>query len=421
MRGGCRLLVMRMNKCLAHDGWVGHRIKSVARLALLTGCAFACIAPASEAAAQAQVGGVGAKAAALSRQHAVATPVPAASVHGHKPLVPASFDGKPREGGVIVSGSATEIDAAHAAVLKEDGLAEASTARYRGNGLVGWSLQVLRFGDATGAYSAYTFYRNPEMQPEAVGDNACASADTFLVQSNANLVLVRATGVDANTAAGDAQRLRSSMVALIADLPKLRGPEAVAPMLPGILPVDGLIKETVHYAIGPASYNGLLPVSVIDFSRDAEVVTGRYGVASGAPALLTLLMLPTPQIAHAEEVAINALPDASLHAGVRRIGPLVAVVSGPGMSAAAAAGLLAEVHYKAEISVDELPPSGAPGHAEIAKTAQLLLGIAMLTGVLALAAVVIAIFLGAGRVMVRRLRGKPDSSMNDDDFISLKI
>lgn len=397
------------------------RVSLGTRYALLALCAAACVSLGSNTAAQGQMSGAAAKAGALSQRQSAATPVSSATARGNKPLAPPAFDGKPREGGIVVSGSPTGVDADHAAVLKEDGLAEASSARYRGDGLVGWSLQVMRFGDATGAYSAYTFYRNPGMQPEAVGDNACANGDTFLVQSNANLVIVRATGVDANAPAADAHHLRLSMVALVAGLPKLRGPEAVAPMLPGILPVDGLAKETVHYAIGPASYNGLLPVSVIDFSRDAEVVTGRYGMASGASALLTLVMLPTPQIAHADEVAIKALPDPNLHIGIRRIGPLVAVVSGSGLTAADAAGLLEKVHYKAEVSIDELPPSGAPGHSEIAKTAQLLLGIAMLTGVLAVAAIVVALFLGTGRVLIRRLRGKPDSSMNDDDFIRLKI
>jgi hypothetical protein len=35
--------------------------------------------------------------------------------------------------------------------------------------------------------------------------------------------------------------------------------------------------------------------------------------------------------------------------------------------------------------------------------------------------VLLALFLGGGRVLIRRLRGKPASSLNDDDFISLKL
>jgi hypothetical protein len=59
--------------------------------------------------------------------------------------------------------------------------------------------------------------------------------------------------------------------------------------------------------------------------------------------------------------------------------------------------------------------------SEVSKAAKLLLGIAYMTGILAVAAVLLALFLGGGRLAFRRMRGLPDSSMNDDDFISLKL
>jgi hypothetical protein len=335
-----------------------------------------------------------------------------------QPLLPAAFDGRPREGSIVMSGSAVDTDSAHAAVLKEDGLTEAGTVEYRGVGVVGWHVRLLQFGDATGALSAFTFYRQPGMQVEHVGDNAAANAATFLVQRAASLVIVKAVGAGSGAPEGNATRLRAAVQSLLIGIPRVQGPEGILPALPGLLPAQNLDVTTMHYAIGPASYNGAIPVSAIDFSRDAEVATAFYRLPSGASELLTLIMLPTPQIAHAQGMAIDKLPDAALHVAARRIGPLLGVVSGQGITAADGQALLAQLHYKAEVTVDDEAPQGP---TEIAKTAQLLLGIAYLTGLLAIASVVIAVFLGSGRVLIRRMRGKPDSSMNDDDFISLKL
>lgn len=335
-----------------------------------------------------------------------------------QPLLPPAFAGRPREGSIVMSGSAANADSAHVAVLQEDGLKEAATAHYRGVGVVSWRVQLLQFSDATGALSAFTFYRQPGMQVEQAGDTAAADATTFLVQRDADLLMVQAGDANSSSPAGDATHLRQAIESLLVGLPKMQGPEAVLPALPRLLPSQNLISTTMHYAIGPASYNGAVPVGAIDFSRDAEVATAQYRFASGATGLLTLIMLPTPQIAHAQEQAIAKLPDAAVHVAARRIGPLLGIVSGAGVTAADAQALLAAIEYKPEVTLDEETPQGP---TEIAKTAQLLLGIAYLTGLLAIASLVIAIFLGAGRVALRRLRGKPDSSMNDDDFISLKL
>ena len=194
----------------------------------------------------------------------------------------------------------------------------------------------------------------------------------------------------------------------------------------GYLPNTGLAAESIHYATGPAGYatTGIpLPESVIDFSRDAEVVTACYRV-SGGTGVLTLLAYPTPPLAANRLKAIEALlksgappltvGDPSLV--VERIGPLVALTSGS-LTEAEAHALIRAVHYDAAITINH--PEGYV--SEVSKAAKLLLGIAYLTGILAVAAVLLALFLGGGRVALRRLRGMPDSSMNDEDFISLKL
>jgi hypothetical protein len=57
----------------------------------------------------------------------------------------------------------------------------------------------------------------------------------------------------------------------------------------------------------------------------------------------------------------------------------------------------------------------------VSKTARLLLGIAYLTGILGGTAIILGLFFGGGRAALRRLRGKPVSTLNDEDFISLKL
>ncbi len=330
------------------------------------------------------------------------------------PLLPAAFAGQPRNGVVVTVPTPDGTDASHAAVLKENGLVETNTAQYGDPTEQAYTLEVLRFTDATGAFAVFTFYRDPGAHTEPLGQNAVATAAVTLVQQNNILLIVRRTS---GAGQADPQTLRSSVEALLANLPKAGGPEGVLPTLPSLLPADGLQKQTVRYTIGPAGYNGPIPVSSIDFGRDAEAATAVYRLRSGEQGILTLLMLPTPQIAATALKAISALPDASLHVATRRIGPLVGIVSGPSLPQADAQRLANEITYTADVTLDQ--PQGYT--SEVAKAAKLLLGIGYLTIILAVAAVLFALFFGTGRVLIRRMRGKPASSVSDDEFITLKL
>ena len=62
-----------------------------------------------------------------------------------------------------------------------------------------------------------------------------------------------------------------------------------------------------------------------------------------------------------------------------------------------------------------------PQESEVAKTAKLLMGIASLTIILGLAAVLLGFFLGGGRAMYRVMRGKPASSAMEEEFIALDL
>src|ERR1700744_4921959 len=94
--------------------------------------------------------------------------------------------------------------------------------------------------------------------------------------------------------------------------------------------------------------------------------------------------------------------------GAKRSGTLVAVTSGA-MSQENSAKLLDRV--KDGVALTWNHPEGYV--SEVAKTAHLLLGIVYLTAILGGAAVLLGIFLGGGRALVRVMRGKPPSVLND--------
>jgi hypothetical protein len=184
----------------------------------------------------------------------------------------------------------------------------------------------------------------------------------------------------------------------------------------------------VRYAIGPAAYaksGGALPAGIIGFSRDAEVVTAQYST-HGGQGTLTIIDYPTPQMAISAEKSIAASLKGSLPPGlqssspaalgVRRSGPIVAVTSG-NFSRAEAQALLGQVKYQAEVTWSH-PHSGV---SEVKKAAEMLIGIAYLTAILIACSLLLAAFLGGGRALWRIVRGKPASTVYEEEFISLNL
>jgi hypothetical protein len=278
----------------------------------------------------------------------------------------------------------------------------------------------MRFADATGAYGAYTFYRKPGMKPMVIADNAAGDTHEVVFRSGVTVIDATFNPLPTNE--------QAALKALAADLPPSAGSSGVAPSLPQYLPSSGLDPGTVHYAIGPAAYTrmaGVLPSSLIDFSRDAEAVTADYSFPAGK-GTLTILEYPTPQMAFEREKAISAalkgpLPIALQQSSpaalaVKRNGPLVGVTSGD-MSSEQARGLLDKVKYQADVTWNR------PGNSsnEVKNAAEMLLGIAYLTAILAACAILLAIFLGGGRAVWRVVQGKPASTVYEEDFISLNL
>jgi len=213
----------------------------------------------------------------------------------------------------------------------------------------------------------------------------------------------------------------------------------VLPTLQRYLPTDGIgpvqfLPLTTRYSLGPAAYvrsGGALPAPLVGFDRGAETLSAAYTSPSG-DGMLTLINFPTPQLAAERQRAIEAflkagnspqaawpqpLADSSAQSLLcRRSGPIVAIASGS-LSEAEAHKLIGQVNYLADITWNN--PAGY--NSEVSKTAHVLLSIVALAAILCVAALIVGVFLGGGRALYRRMRGKPISSLNDAEFISLKL
>jgi hypothetical protein len=319
------------------------------------------------------------------------------------PVLPQSFAGWTS---VLMKDAPAAPGPEEAAVLQEFGLSQQETLVYT-KGPADLIVGAWQFKDATGAYGAFTFFRQPGMHAEDLGAGGASAGEHYVFWTGATVV---------NATFNRPPKDEKSALAVLAGLmPKVAGGASVPPSLPHYLPAANLDASTVRYAIGPAAYaqmGGTVPVSNIDFGLDAEAVTAQYLIA-GAQTKLTLIMYPTPQIAEGHlKTMQSAMP--SLEA--KRSGPLVAVVSGT-LSADKAQAFLASIHFNDAVTINH--PEGYV--SEGAKMYRLLFGITMLTAILVCAAVFIGLFLGGGRAMLRVMRGKTASALSEEEFISLHL
>jgi hypothetical protein len=316
------------------------------------------------------------------------------------PVLPQSFAGWTQ-----TAEPSTPPNPTDAAALAEFGLAQSATATYA-SGPKNLTVRAWQFKDATGAYGAFTFFRQPGMHADKIGRAAASSADHYLFWTGS-------TVIDATFARPSADE-KTALTALADQLPQVGGAASVPPSLPHYLPTAQLDSSTVKYSIGPAAYartGGQLPAASIDFSQDTEVVTAQYG----AQGTLTLLLYPTPQIAGAHLKTLDALAKSSGFF-TSRAGPIVAIVTNSS-SPQSAQKLLSAVHFTDYVTINH-PEGYVP---EGAKLYHLLVGITMIVVVLMSAALLLGLFLGGGRALYRKLRGKPVSTVSEEEFISLHL
>ena len=341
-------------------------------------------------------------------------------------LLPETFAGWQITGTPEQSTQASTADPGDAVPLQEYGFTRYESARYtRDDGEL--TVKAMEFGDATGAFGAFTFYRRPTMSVASIGSGGAFDGQRVLFWSGKTLVDAKFEHITPMSAG----ELRD----LVTQLPKPIGNQATPPRLPGYLPRQHLEQETVRYAIGPQSYQmsgGVLPPGLVDFGRSAEVVTAEYN-ALGGTGTLTIINYPDTDIAIDRQHAIQAyfashgstqypwtpaLTDSNPSAiQVRRSGPLLAVSSGS-YSSGAANELLQRVHYEEIVTLGHQKPYTDDPRL----VAQIILDVAALVGIFVLIAIVLGVFLGAGRAALQRSRNK--SGLPEDgssEFIRLNL
>jgi hypothetical protein len=348
----------------------------------------------------------------------IATALPA-------PLLPESFAGFELQGKLDKTTAPGAADPGNAQVLVEDGFRDFASGSYKNN-INTVTIRAMRFADASGAYAAYTFYRIPGMAPEDIGKGGAANGDRVLFWNGATLVDAKFDHLTAMSAAA----LRN----LAEKVPMVGGAAGVPPSLPGFLPRTDLEPTHTRYSLGPEGYTrsgGVLPATLIDFSKSPEVLSGGFNLRSGE-GTLTVIEYPTPQIAAERERAIAAylkagsqpqlpftdeLEKSNTQAlATRRSGLLVAITSG-GFDAADAHKLLDKVNYEASVTWNN--PAGYV--SEPTKAARLLVNVVTFCLIACGATFLLGIFLGGGRVLYRIARGKPASSVEEMEFIKLNL
>jgi len=326
-------------------------------------------------------------------------------------FLPKSFAGWTESAPAQTTTDAAQADAAYPAVLKEYGFANSETASYTredGRKLV---VKAAKFNDATGAYGAFTFYRQPVMRTERIGTKA-ASANHRILFFRDNVL------VDANF-----DRLTEMSAAELRELagllPAAKGSAANLPTLPEYLPKSDAVENSAKYILGPqallAAKAPLTPEQV-DFSHDPEILIQDYSSKSG-PLTLTLVQYPTPQIAGERLRVLQSVEQLSPNTLlVRRSGPLVDIVTGA-IGSDEAQKLLTSVNYEAEVTWNE-----ATSLSKRDNIGNLLLAVFALIGIILLISIIFGVFFGGIRVLIKRIfPGRVFDRAEDIEIIQLHL
>src|ERR1700678_1939894 len=90
------------------------------------------------------------------------------------PILPQQFAGWQIQGAAPHSKDAAAADPINAALLKEYGFTDLESATYKSDDGRTLKIRAARFVDASGAFGAYTFYLQPGMAREEIGDQAAS-------------------------------------------------------------------------------------------------------------------------------------------------------------------------------------------------------------------------------------------------------
>ena len=338
-------------------------------------------------------------------------------------ILPQEFAGWQLSGTIKTSTDPAVADSTNAGVLEEYRFTDLATATYTRDDGRTLKIRAARFADASGAFGAYTFYLQPSMTKEQIGDQGASLGDRVLFYRGHVLIDAQFSQESAMSGA----ELRE----LAGTLPRPSGNSGNLPSFIQFLPQRDYIANTQKYVMGPvglADVASPIPADQVDFSTSAEVSLAHYQTSSGE-ATLMLISYPTPQIAADHLRKIDAAHNLAQQpsAGIstvegsgtffdKRTGPIVAIATG-GISDSDAKSLLGRVNYEASVSWNT--PSE---NAQVHDLYMLILNIVVLCAVVGGLAIIAGVAFGGIRILMKRLY--PDKVFDRPEqmeFISLHL
>ncbi len=274
--------------------------------------------------------------------------------------------------------------AADSALWSEYGLEDSGQGTYEGPA-GNYTLTLYRVEDPTAAMAAFYWQRPSVAKPADIAPFA-AEGDGILTIGSGNYLLVWKGHKPSP----------EELNALLMTIPKYQ--HGTLPALPGFLPLTGRRTNSERYIIGPSSlsrFYSAVPPSTAAFHLAAEGVTAAYGPEGGVN--LAIFSYPTPEIARRQIAEFEKIPGAM----AKRTGPLVAVTVNP-TDKNEAERVLSRVRYQAAVTVPEKPPTKKDNPAN------LLLNIALLTGILIVFCAISGLAFGALRQLFRRMGPSDD-------------
>jgi len=338
------------------------------------------------------------------------------------PILPKQFAGWQIQGATQASKDAAAADPTNAALLKEYGFTDFEAATYKSDDGRTLKLRAARFADASGAFGAYTFYLQPEMAREEIGDQGASLNQRVLFYRGHIVVEAVFSQLSVMSAAG----LRE----LAGVLPRPTGNAGSLPPILAFMPHHGYATNTEKYAEGPLGLSAIgspLPADLVDFSASPEVVLGQYSTPGGG-ATLVLIEYPTPAVAAEHLRRIDAAHHAAQpQAGVaaienvgpffdKRTGPIIAIAAGP-LSQSDAQTLLGAVNWSPSVTWNENTYFDKKNNI-----ANLLVNIILLCIIVGAISLAAGVAFGGARILLRRffpgpVFGRPDQT----EFISLQL
>src|SRR5579871_4175170 len=161
------------------------------------------------------------------------------------PILPQQFAGWEMQGSAQTSNNAATADPTNAAVLNEYRFTDFASATYTRDDGRTLKIRAARFADASGAFGAYTFYLQPEMNAEEIGDRGSSLSPRVLFYRGHMLVDAQFSQMSPMSA--------SELRELAGVLPRPRGSLANLPGFIEFMPRQGSVPNTQKYAMGPAA------------------------------------------------------------------------------------------------------------------------------------------------------------------------